>query len=215
MISTRYSLTVIVLTGMALVPTLVHTYAGITSSDGRVTNAIPLSLTDLDAEPTLRSSTWVKSTFDSVDWIERHYEEGDTAPLLLFVARSHDAKRLYHHPELALIHGTAVRAHGITRVASAPTIPVHVLKSPNNTGRDLAIYSFFYDEHFIDDPFVYQLQNSWKLMFSSQKPMTLFFVHDPVASPHIPLEEARATRLLLAAIRSFLSQEPQPEPKAS
>jgi hypothetical protein len=195
--------------GLALVPTVIHTYLGATSNDGRVTSAISRSLLDLPSEPTSRRTTWVKEIFDSDDWIERSYGKPGVEPVVLFVARSYDPKRLYHHPELALASGIDWHNRGTKRLTSRPDIPVHVLQSGREAHTDLAVYSLLYGSRFIENPYLFQLRHAWESLFRSRKPMTLFFVHDPAATPHVPLEEACATQLLFAAIRSFLSQTPR------
>ena len=209
MISSRYAITVIGVVGLALIPTVIHTYIGFRSSDGRVTSVISETLADLNSMATDRKETWVRKKFNSNDWIERRYKVNGAENLLLFVARSFDPKRLYHHPEIALVQGVDLRDHGTERFPNYPEIPVHLLRNdrPNNTG--LAVYSLLYEGVGIDNPYLFQLRNAWMSLFRGQRPMTLFFVYDPDSSINVSPEKARATQLLFEAIQSFLSQTPQ------
>ncbi|MGQ0736346.1 MAG: hypothetical protein ACT4QD_22165, partial [Acidobacteriota bacterium] len=106
MLSTRFAPAICVLVGLAIVPTMIHSYAGEVASDGRVTSAIPTTLDNYAGVPTSRSATWGKRRFDSDDWTERTYtRQGDEVRLT--IVRSYDPKTLYHHPELAVAYGTS------------------------------------------------------------------------------------------------------------
>ncbi len=101
MISTRYLHTIGGIFALALIPTVMHTYVGMSHEDGRTTGAIAHQLAGFEGVATSRSPAWVKNVYESDDFIERRYG-GDVT---LFVARSYDLKALYHHPELAIAHG--------------------------------------------------------------------------------------------------------------
>ncbi|MEC4678120.1 MAG: hypothetical protein VST69_05135 [Nitrospirota bacterium] len=207
MISSRYALPFIVLAVMALVPTLMHSYAGLTSEDGRSTQAIRDSFADLRSDETNRKAKWVKKTFESTDWIERTYENREGGPLLLFVGRSYDPKRLYHHPELGLLSGSDLEALGTVELAQKPGRPIHLLKGKRAEGNaDLVVYALLYEDQFVDNPYFFQLKNALSFLFQARKPMTLFFVYDASALPERALEDSRAVFLLNEAIDDFLSQ---------
>lgn len=206
MISSRYGFAVITLFGIALIPTLIHTYGEIRSDDGRSASKISSSLSGLQSEPTSRTAKWVKKTFQSNNWIERHYGKPGDEPLLLFVGRSYDPKRLYHHPELVLVYGKDLGALDAIRLPQMVGIPIHLLKEKATGGHGLAVYALLYDDQFVDNPYLFQLKNAWRLLLKPRKPMTLFFVYDPVSAPDYPIGERRAVRLLHDAIKDFLSQ---------
>lgn len=214
MISPRYALSFIACAALVLVPTLIHTYVGLTAEDGRSIKAISRSFADLQSVETDRNAQWVKKTFQSHDWIERNYNSKDwrlrnESPLLLFVGRSYDPKRLYHHPELALLHGADLETLGTVHLPRRTERPIHLLKGKlTEGGKGLAIYALLYDEQFIDNPYLFQLQNAFWLLFQARRPMTLFFVYDARPSPERSLEDSRALLLLNEAIEDFLSQTP-------
>jgi hypothetical protein len=206
MISARFGATVVVLMTVALIPTVLHNYLGVLHDDGRVTAAIDPVLSGLKSEPGTRLATTAKQIFNTDDWVERRYAGPGTDGLVLFAARSYDPKRLYHHPELVLLHGWDLQATGTRRLPHMPDMPVHVLR-PTDEGRSgLAAYSLFYDERFVDNPYVFQLQSAWTLLFSGRRPMTLFWVHDLAFPPGGHIETAMAMRLLLEAVQSFVAQ---------
>lgn len=206
MITARFGQVVVILLGLTLVPTIIHVYVGLTTDDGLTSGAISTSLVNLQSRPTSRRPASIQDTFDSTDWIERRYEKPGGGDLLLFVARSYDAKRLYHHPELGLVKGVDLRDRGTRRVPDMPDVPVHLLTGESEGRRDLVVYGLLYRDRFIDNPYIFQLRMAGELLFSRPWPMTLFFVHDPNSPAELPIERLPATRLLLDAIRSFLAQ---------
>ena len=71
MLSSRHAPAIVVVLLLALVPTIIHSYAGLVVQDGRGTASIPLRLSSYTSAPTKRSAEWGKSQFDSDDWFER------------------------------------------------------------------------------------------------------------------------------------------------
>ena len=58
MIASRYAPAVCVLIALALVPTIIHSYAHTVAKDGLVTAAIPLSLNGAPSSPTEHDAAW-------------------------------------------------------------------------------------------------------------------------------------------------------------
>src|SRR4249920_1141545 len=103
MMSSRYARAACAALLLALIPTVIHSYAGIVVTDDLRAASIPAMLGAYSASPTKRSADWGERRFDSHDWIERQYAtESDT--VVLTVIRSYDLKALYHHPELAVAY---------------------------------------------------------------------------------------------------------------
>jgi hypothetical protein len=204
-ISTRFAPAVIVLVALALVPTVIHSYVGRLASDDFRTTAIPARLEDEIGTATNRRPQWGMVQFGAVDWIERSY--GTRHDLTLFVGRSFDAKRLYHHPELAVAYGDSYRPATVVRFPARPDVPVHVLRHETDSTR-ASMYALLYDGQFVENPIRFQLENSLELLFSSRRPMTLFFVRDMGRGVSNSIERSDAARLLLAAISNFESQRP-------
>jgi hypothetical protein len=204
---TRYAAGVLVLLACAAVPTALHGYFGLREHDGRTTSAVPSILDGAASQPVQRRAGWAQSNFDSDDSVERIYRVG-SHDVRLFVARSFDAKRLYHHPELAALRGTETAGAGIARLPARPDLPLHVLTTARGGQRGVAVYALLYDGHFVDNPILFQLRTSVELLFSGRKPMTLIMASDLVG--HVDrLDEAPATRIVLAALDAFERQETQ------
>ena len=210
MISTRFVPAVGVLTALALVPTLIHSYADDFAVDGFTTAAVPATLAGYSGASSTRGAKWGKQRFDSDDWIERLYTRNGDA-IRLTIVRSYDAKTLYHHPELAIAYGsefgTTFGSHEVKRLPSRPEIAVHVLR-PAADSTATALYVLHYDDEFVENPIWFQVRTAGALLFSRRLPMTLFFANDLETPPDETLDKLPATTLLVAAIESFLEQAP-------
>lgn len=205
MISTRYLPAICLLVALALVPTIIHSYSDEALGDGLTTATIPVTLADFASVPSGRSATWGKQRFDSDDWIERTYaSQADSVRLT--VVRSYDPKRLYHHPELAIAYGTSFEGRETRPLPVRPDIPVHILRPAPGVAAH-AMYVLHYDGRFVADPMMFQIRTAGELLFTRRKPMTLFFVLDPSARVGADKEKLGASRVLLAAIDSFLAQQ--------
>ena len=203
MISLRFSIPVIILLLLALVPTVLHSYMEVTVSDGLITEAIDRTLNSTRSIPTGRNHDWVSETFSSSDWIEREYN-GPEGQVLLFVARSLDPKRLYHHPEIGILRGVDLGKSESIRLVQSPDIPVSLLR--DRDGRGAVAYVLLYDGKFVENPVIFQLKTSLALLFGPRRPMTLFFVYDREASAQANFDSSPAAQILEQAINSFRNQ---------
>jgi hypothetical protein len=207
MISPRYAVPVAILLALALVPTAIHSYLGATTSDGLRTDAIPASLGAFSAQPTRRSAERVRETFASDDWIEREYVDGAGASVRLFVARSYDAKKLYHHPEIGVVRGTELeRTKSRTLRVGNEDVPLKVLDASDGSG--VVAYALLYDNRFVSDALRFQLVSSLELLVSGRKAMTLFLAFDPAADVSKPLETSAVARVIGDAVAAFRAQAP-------
>jgi len=206
MISTRHAASVALLLALALVPTAIHSYWGVVAVDGLRTTGVPEVLDGMSSTPTARRTPWVVSNFQSEDWIERTYRAG-AEDVVLFAGRSYDPKRLYHHPELALLRGYETSPVGTTYAPGHPEIPLHVVTTQKADRRGVALYALLYDGRFIDNAVTFQLKTSAELLVSGRKPMTLFMASDLAGTPD-RAAESPAARVLLAAIAAFEAQTP-------
>ena len=206
MISSRYVIPVILLLILSLLPTFIHSYLGSIYDDGRSVNSIPTKLADFSSKPYSRhKDPWVKSIFDSVDWIERIYKNDKGEKIRLFAARSYDYKRLYHHPELALSHGSNFKDEDIVMLPGDPEIPVFVLRSSSGSGIDA--YVLLHEGKFIKDPVSHQIKEAFTQLFQTRKAMTLFYVSDTTAPIAENFNKTSSASILAAAIRSFNANE--------
>ncbi len=128
MISTRYVPAACAVVLLALVPTVIHSYAGLVVKDARSTASIPMTVAGFTSVPSSRDAGWGKRRFESDDWFERRYLSG-ADEVLLTVLRSYDLKRLYHHPELDVAYGAGYLSEEIVELDGAKGVPVHLLRA--------------------------------------------------------------------------------------
>lgn len=204
MINSRYAAPVAVMLAVALGPTVIHRYLRLTLDDGLKAAAIPATLDGAASVPIARRPAWIRNNFDTDDWTERTHTV-DGFEVTVFVARSFDAKRLYHHPELAVLRGTQATPSGLARAKARPDVPLHVLDTERDGRHGVAVYALLYDGHFIEDPIRFQLRTSAELLFTGRKALTLFMTSD-LSGRRDDIDQAPATRMLLAAIAAFEHQ---------
>jgi len=202
MISTRHSITVAILLTLALIPTIIHTYIDNVDNDGRSVKNISTTLGAFISTPSKRNDQWGKSVFNSEDWFERIYQNKENTKVRLFIANSFDLKALYHHPELALSYAQNLSHKSISTLPKQAKIPVHVLK--NDDDSILVAYVLMHNDTFIKDPIKYQLSESFRLLISQKKPMTLFYTSQTGFQGNLNLESS--TTLLSLSIKEFRSQ---------
>ena len=207
MITARYISSACVLVALALVPTIIHSYAGLVVEDGRSTSSIPMSLAGFTATPSTRDAGWGKRRFDSDDWIERQYLSGRD-DVLLTVLRSYDLKRLYHHPELDIAYGTGYLSEDVVELTAAPGVPVRLLRTSAETN-GTAMYALHYDDAFVENPLWFQVRVAGELLFSGRRAMTLFFARDGRSQQGTDINTYASARVLAAAIREFTQPSSQ------
>ena len=203
MISARYVLPVALVLALAMVPTVIHSYLGLQTDDGLSSRTINEELFVYASEPTKRKDKWVEDMFAGHDWVERIYRNREGKEFRLFVARSYDHKKLYHHPELALSHGVGFGKSEIVNLAGREGAPVFVLRGESGPG--VAMYALHYDGEYVGDPIFHQIRNSLSLLFSERKPITLFYISGNSAAPNEDLENSDMGQLLISAVESFYS----------
>ena len=201
MISGRFAPITAVLLSLALVPTVIHSYRGLTIDDGVTVGAIPEVLAGMPSKPTGRKTPWVEANFASADWFERTYRVG-TEQVRLFAARSYDAKRLYHHPELAVLRGLAPAPAGRAILPGRPDVAIHVLTTSRANQSGIAVYALRYENQYVQNPILFQLRIAAELLLSGRRPTTLLMASDLTGSLE-RLDQAPSVILLGAAIRAF------------
>lgn len=206
MIATPYTTPVAILLSLALIPTIIHSYLKLTDDNTAPSAAIKADLGELFSAPTRRNPGWGEETFGCTDWFERAYKDRQGNTARLFVGRAYDHKRLYHHPELALSHGSDLRKNGQIVLAGTPPVTVNVLH--HSTQPNIAAYALFYDGQFISNPIAHQVKSSLSLMVSAEKPMTLFYVFEENADKQVGFEKTFAAKVLKAAIGDYLTKIP-------
>lgn len=207
MTSTRYALPVALILMLATIPTVIHSYLGLKADDGISVKNIKPVLDNFTSEPSGRLPGWGEETFGSQDWFERIYTDEHGKSIRLFVGRSYDHKRIYHHPDLALSYAKDLRSQGQVRLPGPPEIPVNLLK--NETRPLMAAFVLLYDGKFIDNPISLQIQDSIHSLITPRKPMTLFYIADDNAPSDSEFGKTPAGLLLNKVIKDFLAQQQQ------
>lgn len=197
MISQKYTLPVAVLLAIALIPTVIHNYIGAKTTDDYSTRSLAQNIGALNGAPTDRRAGYGQEVFDSFDWIERWYTAADGKRVRLFIARSYDHKKLYHHPEIAVIRGTDVTSAGAANIGNPHNIPVHVIHEQDGSG--VAAYTLVYDGTLVENPIKHQLVSALTQLFTPQKPMTLIFAYAPEQSTQDKLHGSDLERVIQAA----------------
>jgi hypothetical protein len=200
MLSSRHAPLVLVMLLVALIPTVIHSYLDSSVSDGRLAAAIPARLGGEAGVPTTRRPGWGMDRLAAHDWIERSF--GPAPAVRLFVGRSFDLKKLYHHPELAVDYGPDYGRTTTISLPQRPGLPVHLLVASSGNRDRVSMYALSYDDQFVGDPIAFQLRTSLQLVFSGRRPMTLFFVTQDLAERADPAT-SRAAAILLDAIAAF------------
>lgn len=206
MMSPRFARALCLVLAVPLVPTVIHTYAGLEATDGRRVEAAGQPVAGFDVTTTRRGPSWGSQNFKTDDWLERRYRSTDD-DIVVTVVRSYDAKTLYHHPELACAYGTPFDQYTVERFPPRGELPVHVLRASRS--RAAAFYALHYDEGFVEHPLRFQLQQAGTLLFSARHPMTLFFVHDPNIGAATELGAVKAVSLLYDVIDRFIASAPR------
>jgi len=201
MMSTRYAWGIVAMFAIALVPAWIHTYGSTGVDDGRRLETLPAVLAGLPSTSGARDREWAQRRFGAGDFLHRQYGSGSRS-IALLAARSTDFKRLYHHPENTLLYPTAFDREETIRPAGLE-LPVHVV--PQQDGRGFAAYVLEYDDVFVDNPYVFHLSLTGRLLVRPRRQMTLLLVHDPQAPPQTA-ESSEAVALLVEAVRAFAGE---------
>jgi len=208
MITPRHAWLVAGLLLLALVPTYLNVYRQPPAlRPGALAAAIP---TDLEgyrgAAPGRHEADWVAAHFAANDFVERTYRAG-TQELELFAARTYDAKKLFHFPELALTYGrsaTAERREELDVLGHA--VPVRVLEFRKRNAVRLSVSALFYGRRPVRDPVPFLFRTLPALFVGQREPMTLIYVQ---GEAHPDDQEAllgELEELLAKSAAAFLDQ---------
>jgi hypothetical protein len=202
-ISTRFVGHTILLLSLALVPTTIHSYLRLPLPAGLRMQELAIAPAGQTGEPTARTDAWAARRFATDDWIQRSYYGG---AVTLTMVRSFDAKRLYHHPELAVAYPDDYAPATVSRLPQKPEIPVHILSGQNASQNIRSLYALLYDGRYVDNPIAFQLRTSIELLVSRRKPMTLLFVREAGIQNTDPVAQSRGAQALVAAMQSVSGQ---------
>jgi hypothetical protein len=155
----------------------------------------------MPSKPTGRKAGWVQANLASTDWFERTYRI-DAGEVRLFAARSYDAKRLYHHPELAVLRGLEPEPAGRADLPGRPDVPIHIFTTSRGDRKGVAVYTLVNEGRYVRNPILFQVRTSAEWLFSGRKPMTLIMASDLTGSVR-QLDRAPSVIVLAAAIQAF------------
>lgn len=206
MIATRYVTITGVLVALALIPTVIHNYVGLTIEDGRRTDQVAATLAGFESSKSDRKETWGGRLFEATDWSERLYVSG-ADEVILTVIRSYDLKSLYHHPELAVAYGANFTRHEVQYLGRRGDIPVQVLETDDPTG-PVAMYVLHYGDTFVAEPIRFQIKTAGQLLIGGRRPMTLFFAQGQRRRSGVAVSELPWAPVLFTAIEQFLAPPP-------
>lgn len=182
MIGGRHLTALLLLLGLALVPTILHGYLGFVGTAAPVlAENLPPGSRPAESR---RSAAWLTETYAVESWAERAYDLPGHRPVTLFVARGFDLKKLYHHPELGVLRGRSFHPH---RSALIDGQPVHVLR--NLTGAESAVYALVYEDRWIGNPYVLQVSSAVTALWTGRRPLTLVFAYGDVLRGEQPSPE--------------------------
>ncbi len=207
MISYRYKVPVLLMLIVALIPTIIHNYLGATITDGKDLSKIPTKFADFISKPSKKLPIWGKEVFNTDEWVERIYRNRKFKTVRLFIARSYDHKRLYHHPELALSYGVSMSNKEMLNLTEHPGINIYFLANDDYTKQ--AAYVLLYDKQFIDKPILHQLSESFRLLLNPRKPITLFYASQEFPDGNKDFENTAFAEVLINAIKQFQAQTGQ------
>lgn len=196
MISRRYVGALMAVLVLALGATLRGSYFPPTGDWAPLTaQQLPADVAGVRGVEKVRTGGWIAETYGAQSWAERTYAVGGDE-VGVFVVRSFDMKKLYHHPELGVLRGNTFQpGHALTLGDASQT--VHVLQ--NTTSGASAVYALVHDGAWIGNPYRLQVSSALTSLWTGRRPLTLVFVYGPVLADGVPTPFA--ADLLRAAVR--------------
>jgi len=196
-ISARYAWPAAALLLLALVPTVAQVYL---PPEPPAPGSLDAALPDVLGRSAVvsrgrRSAEWVEQQFGARDFASRRYKAPGHRPVDLFAARTYDAKRLFHYPELALTYG---HARTVARWAGTD-LPVRVLEFETSDSLRLAAYVLRYGDRPVRRPYTFLLGILPELWAGDREPMTLLYAQTSGTPRQRAELEREVTDLVLSA----------------
>jgi hypothetical protein len=180
MTSTRYFLPALLLLLLALVPTVFNFYRGLPVTTTGFAESLPLELGEMAGADTGRRPADVNRIFQTEDWVERVYTDGNSRQIILFLARGYDARPFFHYPEGGVLWWRWSTREHKTKWMDGPSGPVQTnelfLRSPNLTTR--ALYVFMIGGKPAENPYLSILKQVPRMLMGKREPYHLIFVHE-------------------------------------
>jgi hypothetical protein len=200
-LSRRYIPHLALLSLPVLLPVLVYSYGRVQLSS----NQDPPPPCQSFPRPTegLRARQMLEM-FQGEQWCEGNIEGG----LSFSVIRSYDPKKLYHHPEVALMRNAAPNRRTVEWVSDGSgMLPIH--RAFYDTGDEgiLVAYLLVYHARPVDNPYLAQLESFPIELLKGRSPMTLFFISAQGQHDRLADLESRSKKWLVDAWRGYRGQQ--------
>ena len=200
--SPRFAWPVAALLLLALVPTVMNVYLHPAPLEpGALDALLPTEIDGIGSSARgSREAPWIKENYGADDFVTRRFDD-----IGFFAARSYDAKKLFHFPELGLDYGRGVTKRRIEELETAAgTVPMRVLEFRRSGGMNLSAYVLLYGRRTVRDPVVFLAATIPERFVGRREPMTLIYVQSG-ADPDDPAPaEARLRSVLAAACTELL-----------
>ena len=175
-LSYRFAPQVVALLLLPLFPVVIHSYSRFRSQDCADMESV-LSLAGPRREQPARDE-WMSSQFAAAKWREGSLPAGSgSRQFKTDVIVSYDAKKLYHHPETALIRGASADSRATEWIeAGESSIPIHRAYYTAGDPLTVAGYLLVYNSQPVANPYVAQFAALGTQLFRGRAPMTMFFI---------------------------------------
>ena len=209
MISARYAWPTAIVLLVAVVPTAIHVYPEPEPlPPGVIERTLPESLGGFNYPAKgERRAGWVRETFGTDDFATRSYSSpsGTVTDLRIFVARGHDAKKLFHFPEIALSRGRAsIDVRLIEIETDAGMLPARLIEFQAGEDVHRAAYALLYGERPMLHPIPFLLALVPELFVGRREPTTLIYVQGSAHPSNEAALEAELRDLLGVSYAALL-----------
>jgi hypothetical protein len=192
-LSRRYALHAIALLLLPLSPVLIQTYGRYDTDDCAHVQAL-LGRGPIEGAEDPRGR-WVKDLFSAVQWKEGSLPPGSSsAEFKTAVIRSYDAKKLYHHPESALVRGASLKSRGTEWIeVGGESIPIQRVYYDGADSATIVAFMLVYGSRPVGNPYVAQFTALGRELRRGRTPMTMFFIsgRGPLSQEALMDEQAK------------------------
>lgn len=196
-VSGRRLLALSILLALVFVPTALHSYGTYrVPVSGLSPVVLPEAVEGSVGVDVERHATWAKDAFDADVWLERRYDLS-SGPVTVFLVRGYDLKKIYHHPEIAVLRGRSLER---ARTGEIEGEPVYVLR--NLTDGESMVYALIYDGDWVGSPLRLQVYSALTSLWRGRRPVTLVAVYGDVLGERGDVLQVPATLLQAVVKRS-------------
>ncbi len=211
MISARYAWPTTLVLLVAFVPTVIHVYPEPEPlPSGAIDRVLPENLSGFRyVTKGERSAAWVKETFAADDFVSRSYSSpsGIVDGLRIFVARSYDAKKLFHFPEIALSRGRSSADVRLIEIETdAGILPARLIEFQAGDAVHRVAYALLYGERPMLHPIPFLIARVPELYVGRREPTTLIYVQGSTDPGNEAALEAELQDFLSVSYAALLEQ---------